>query len=91
MVPRHTRHVGCSSPASGVLDEKESLASPQGFPVIGGLECWSGFAVNESVYCSAENRYGSATLGTPWASSNRYHGVQQRQQACRPARFTREA
>ena len=65
MVPRHTGHVGCSSPASGVLDEKGIIGVSPGFPVIGGLECWSGFAVNESVYCSAENRYGNATLDAP--------------------------
>jgi len=65
MVPRQTGHVGCSSPASGVLDEKGIIGVSPGFPVIGGLECWSGFAVNESVYCSAENRYGNATLDAP--------------------------
>jgi hypothetical protein len=63
MVPRHTGHVGCSSPVSGFLDEKEIIGVSPGLPVICGLECRSEFAVNESVYCFAENRYGSATLG----------------------------
>ena len=64
MLPRHTGQVGCSTPASGFLDEKAIIGVSPGLPyIIGGLECRSGFAVNESVYCSAENRYGSATLG----------------------------
>jgi hypothetical protein len=64
MVPRQTGHVGCSSPVSGFLDDKEIIGVSPGLPVICGLECRSEFAVNESVYCFAENRYGSATLGT---------------------------
>jgi hypothetical protein len=64
MLPRHTGQVGCSTPASGFLDEKAIIGVSPGLPIIGGLECRSELAVNERVYCSAENRYGSATLGT---------------------------
>jgi hypothetical protein len=73
MVPRHTGHVGCSGPVSGFLDEKEIIGVSPGLPVICGLECRSECAVNESVYCSAENRYGSATLGTLRTNNARTH------------------
>ena len=65
MVPRHTGHAGCSGADSGFVDEKGIIGVSPALPIMGGLECRSEFAVNESVYCSAENRYGSATLGTP--------------------------
>jgi hypothetical protein len=65
MLPRHTGQVGCSSPDSGLSDEKGIIGVSPGLPIIGGLECRSELAVNERLYCSAENRYGSATLGTP--------------------------
>jgi hypothetical protein len=71
MVPRQTGHVGCSSPVSGFLDDKEIIGVSPGLPVICGLECQSEFAVNESVYCFAENRYGSATLGTQRTNKGR--------------------
>jgi hypothetical protein len=85
MVPRHTGHVG-SSPVSGLLDEKGTIGVSPGLPVISGLECRSEYVVNESVYCSAENRYGSATCPPLWTNNYCRHRTiyrcQRRRAAC---------
>jgi hypothetical protein len=92
MVPRHTGHVGCSSPASGVLDEKGIIGVSPGLPRHRriGMPVRVCSQRKRVLLCGKSLR--QRNIGLPlWTRSNRDHGVWQRQQAYRPACLTRGA